>query len=231
MNGKLYGVGVGPGDPDLITLKAIKTIKACEVIAVPKTGETERVAFHIAKQSIPELESKEMIELYMPMTRDKQLLSASHDKAADAVIDLLKQGKSVAFLTLGDPSIYSTYIYVHKRVIEKGYEAQLVAGVPSFCAVAARLNIELTEGAQPLHVIPASYHGVDEGIDWNGTKVLMKTGKSIGAVKEILHQKGLYNSAKMVQRCGMDGEQVFQSLDDADENTSYFSIIVIKDGE
>ncbi|KMT21833.1 precorrin-2 C(20)-methyltransferase [Clostridium cylindrosporum] len=230
-NGKLYGVGVGPGDPELITLKAVNTIRKCDIIAVPRSGESEKVAFSIAKGAVNDIECKEIVEIDMPMTRDKDILNASHEAGANILIDLIKKGKNIAFLTLGDPCIYSTYIYIHKRVLSKGYSAEIIPGVPSFCAVAARLNEGLVEGAEPLHIIPASYKGASEGLDFKGTKVLMKTGRSINKVKESLKEKGLYENAKMVQRCTMDGEAVFDSLDDVDESSSYFSIIVVKDKE
>lgn len=229
MNGILYGVSVGPGDPELMTLKAIKTIEACEMIAVPQAGEGEPIALQIARQSVPSIAQKQILSLSMPMTRDQAELERTHAIAAQRVIKLLREGCSVAFLTLGDVSVYATYSYLHRRVIAAGFTARMIAGVPSFCAVAARLGEGLVEGSQPLHIIPASYQGADEGLSWAGTKVLMKTGKSLGAVKEQLRERGLYQRARMVQRCGMQGEQVFSSLDEADETTSYFSIIVVKD--
>lgn len=228
MAGMLYGVGVGPGDPELITIKAVKTIERCQVLAVPETGPSRTVALDIVKQAA-DLEKKELLSLKISMTRDPEKLRQSRDAAAQKVMDALDEGKDVAFLTLGDPTIYSTYLYTHRRVLAKGYKAQIVPGVPSFCAVAARLNEGLVENAQPLHVIPASYDGTEEALDLPGTKVLMKTGKAMGRVKEQLRQKGLYQSARMVQNCGMENELVYQSLDQADENASYFSILVIKD--
>lgn len=226
--GKLYGIGVGPGDPELMTLKAINIIKKCDIIAVPKSGDNEKVALKIAEEAMGEI-NKEIIEVDMPMTRDESIRNSSRDKAAETLIDHIKIGNTVGFLTLGDPSIYSTYIYVHQRVVAKGHKAEIIPGVPSFCAVAAKLNEGLVEGSEALHIIPASYEGTSEALDLKGTKVLMKTGKSIGKVKELLKEKGIYEGAKMVQRCTMDGEKVYTSLDEVDEGSSYFSIIVVKE--
>ena len=131
-------------------------------------------------------------------------------------------------MTLGDPAIYSTYIYVHKRVQQHGYPVEMVPGVPSFCAVAAKLNTGLAEGAQPLHIIPASYQGVEEGLEWSGPKVLMKTGRSMKKVKALLDEKGLLDKAMMVQKCGMEGEEIYPSMRGVDENASYFSVIVVE---
>lgn len=232
MKGILYGVSVGPGDPELMTLKAVKTIQNCEVIAVPcAAAERDLTAFNIAKRAVPDMESRQVIELYMPMTRDREELSLARSKAVNTLIELLSAGKNVAFLTLGDASIYSTYSYLHKSVQLKGFTAKMVAGVPSFCAAAACLGESLTDAHLPFHILPASYQGFEEGLGYPGTKILMKTGKSLESVKETLKERGLLHCTKMVQRCGMDGERVVQSLDDAELSPDYFSIIFVKDWE
>ncbi|MEG0370881.1 MAG: precorrin-2 C(20)-methyltransferase [Clostridium sp.] len=230
-NGRLYGVGVGPGDPELITLKAIKTIKNCSKICIPNSGAGENVALEIVRKAIGEIDNNKIIEVNMPMTRDEDLLNYSHDIAANTLIDIMKNGEDIAFLTLGDPSIYSTYIYIHYRVLERGFDAMMIPGVPSFCAVAARLNQGLVESGEALHIIPASYNGTDEGLNFSGCKVLMKTGKKLPKVINMLKEKGLINSTKMVEKCGMIGERVYENLDEIDSSLSYFSTIIVKDKE
>lgn len=134
MAGKLYGVGVGPGDPELMTLKAVRLIKECDFVAVPKSGEGEGVAKQIARRAVGEeiFDQKQLVEVAMPMTRDPQLLEESHRQAAEQIEALLDGNKTVVFLTLGDPAIYSTYIYVHKRVQQHGYAVEMVrACLPS----------------------------------------------------------------------------------------------------
>ncbi|UWG98182.1 precorrin-2 C(20)-methyltransferase [Dehalobacter sp. DCM] len=230
MNAALYGIGVGPGDFELMTLKAIRIIKEADLIAVPRTDEKEMTAWNIAKQAV-DLSQKEILELYMPMTRDAQILAQSHQKAAELIMDQLKQNRSVAFLTLGDPSIYSTYIYLHNRVLDAGYDARLIPGVPSFCAVAARLNTPLCEGAQPLHIIPASYEGSFDYLSWGGTKVLMKSGKEFSNVKEELLSRDLVEDTQMVECCGMPTERVYHDIRNAKGKASYFSTIIVKEKE
>lgn len=227
--GTLYGVGVGPGDPELMTLKAVRIIEEADVIAAPDNGSGTSLAFEIAQGALPALVLKPLVKLLMPMTRDPALLAESHESAARTVAALLEEGKDVAFLTLGDPTIYSTYIYVHKKVLALGYPAEIIPGVPSFCAAAARLGISLAENAEAIHVVPASYRGVDEGLGWAGTKVLMKAGRSFSALREKLCARGM--RAQMVQRCGLEGERVFRSLEEADEESSYFSVIIARDAE
>ena len=183
MTGKLYGIGVGPGDPELLTLKAVRIIKECDVIAVPGKEKDETVAYKIVRQAIPEIVEKKCLEIDMPMTKDKEKLAQSHTIAFEKISKVLDSGKNVAFLTLGDPCIYSTYIYVHQKVEQAGYETEIVSGIPSFCAVSARLNQGLVERSEMLHVIPSSY-GIEEGMKLSGTRVLMKAGKKIGQVKE-----------------------------------------------
>ena len=114
MTGTLYGIGVGPGDPELMTLKAVRLIEQCDLVAVPKSGDGEGVAKQIAQKAVPDFDKKELIEVSMPMTRDPQVLEQSHQAAAEQIEGYLKEGNSVAFLTLGDPAIYSTYIFLHK---------------------------------------------------------------------------------------------------------------------
>jgi len=227
--GTLYGLGVGPGDPELMTLKAVRLIRECDIVAIPASGKETNIAFEIAKAAVPEITSKELLELPMPMTRDENILQESHGKAAETVIRELENGKNIVFLTLGDPTIYSTYIYIHTRVGDRGYPTEIVPGIPSFCAVAAKLNEGLTEASEALHIIPASYEGIEEALRLKGTRVLMKSGKSIGKVKELLENTGKPQTVKMVERCGMQGEKIFRRLEDLDENAGYFSILIVKD--
>ena len=107
MKGTLYGVGVGPGDPELMTLKAVRMIRENEIIAVPGADVKETVAYKIAVQAVPELEEKELLPIYMPMTHDAKELEENHAKGAKALEACLDQGKNVVFLTLGDPSAAS----------------------------------------------------------------------------------------------------------------------------
>lgn len=132
MTGKLYGLGVGPGDPELLTVKALRLVKESDVVAVPGAVAEESVAYKIVKGVYQELDEKNLIPIPMPMTKDPAVLEENHQKAADTIEELLKQGKQVAFLTLGDPTVYSTYLYVHKRILERGYEVEIVSGIPSF---------------------------------------------------------------------------------------------------
>ena len=211
MAGVLYGVGVGPGDPEYMTLKAVRLIRENEVIAVPGPVAEETVAYKIAVQAVPELADKELVPILMPMTHDRAVMEQNHDEAADTVEGYLKAGKNVVFLTLGDPTVYSTYMYVQKRIEERGYHTELVSGITSFCAAAARANTSLVEWSEQLHVLPA-VHKLDSELDLPGNYVLMKSGKKMGQVKEILRRSG--RDVVMVENCGMDTEKVYHSVDE-----------------
>ena len=190
MRGTLVGVGVGPGDPELLTLKAMKRMEQCDVLVVPDADKGESTAYKIALQAYPELEKKPTVTVRMPMTHDMAQWRASHRAAADQIEQQLDQGKMVVFLTLGDPTVYATYIYVHKMVASDGYPTEIVSGIPSFCAAAARMDISLVENRQELHVLPASYQ-IEEGLELPGPKVLMKAGRKMGQVKALLREKEL----------------------------------------
>ena len=224
--GKLYGVGVGPGDPELMTLKAVRIIKESAVIAIPAETKEACVAYRIAEGAVPEIGEKELLCISMPMTKDREVLMASHDAGAEKIERLLDMGKDVAFLTLGDVAVYSTYLYIHKRAAAAGYETELVSGIPSFCAAAARLGIGLTETKEELHVIPATY-GVEEALTLPGTKVLMKAGKKMAKVKAALMAGGC--EAYMVENCGMENEKIYRSAAEIDENAGYYSLLIVKE--
>lgn len=225
--GVFYSVGVGPGDPSLMTIKSVETIKKSDIIVLPKSGAAENIAFKIAKQYLVE---KTIIECDMPMTRDKELLHQSHEAAAQTIENLLKDGKTVSFLTLGDPSIYSSAMYVHKKLTERGYKTILIPGIPSFCAVAASLNTSLCEGGELLHIIPASYEDIDESLALKGNKILMKSGKSIYSVRDkILNSNN--KEAMIVECASMENEKVYKNIELMEENASYFSILLVKEGK
>lgn len=226
MKSILYGVGVGPGDPELMTLKALKVIEDCDVIVLPSTSKYFCTAYQIAQKVLPGLDQKLFLGLDMPMTKDAELLEQAHSKGAERVRELLETGYKPAFLTLGDPTVYSTYMYIHKKIVEWGYQAEIINGVPSFCAAAAKLGISLGEGGDAIHIIPASYE-VEEALELTGTKVLMKSGRRLEEIKELLADTEAY----AVQNCGMESEQVFYNLEELPTEDSYYTTIIIRQGE
>ena len=165
------------------------------------------------------------------MIRDEAALDAAYEKNADLVCAALDEGKDVAFLTLGDPTVYSTYLYLHQKVVARGYEAEIIPGVPSFCAVAARLGMSLCEKSERLLIVPASHKDMSDCLDLDANLVFMKAGKEIGALKETLAGRGLLDKASMVANCGMEGELVCPKIADLPDGTGYFSVVLVKKGE
>ena len=138
----------------------------------------------------------------------------------------LRAGVVVAFLTLGDVTIYSTYLYLYPRIQERGYATAMINGIPSFCAAAARLNEGLAEGAEEIHIIPATYQ-TERSLTFPGTKVLMKAGRQMEKVKELL--KGADLTVSMVENCCMEGERVCRSLEEIGETQGYHAPILAKE--
>ena len=228
MKGTLYGVGVGPGDPELMTLKAVRLIRENMIIAVPGADPKETVAYKIAVQAVPELAEKELLPIYMPMTHDPEELERNHAKGAQTLEEVLDKGKNIVFLTLGDPCVYSTFSYLQKRVEKDGYHTELVSGITSFCAAAARLNIPLSEWNEQLHVVPA-VHRLDSTLNESGNYILMKSGKKMNQVKEILAQSG--RDVPMVENCGMENEHIYRSVEEIPDDAGYYSLIIAKEAK
>ena len=224
--GIAYGVGVGPGDPELMTLKACRLIRENDIIALPGKEPTETVAYQIAAAAVPELAEKELLPIHMPMSMDLDVLREYHRQGAKQIEEYLQKGKNVVFLTLGDASIYCTFTYLQPYLHADGYETQLVSGIPSFCAAAARLNLPVAEWNEPIHVIPA-VHKLADGSLPEGTCIIMKSGSHMQEVKEILRASG--KSVQMVQDCGMPTEKVYRSVDEIPDDAGYFALIIAKD--
>lgn len=225
MKGILYGVGVGPGDPELMTVKAINLIKENDVIAVVGKDAKEAVAYKIAKEAVPEIENKELLGIYMPMVMDKEEQEKNHQAGAKLVEKYLDEGKNVVYITLGDSTVYCTFTYLQDIVEADGYKTELIPGITSFCAAAARVNIPLCLWNEPLHIIPAA-HSTDMPLDQPGNYVLMKSGSHMGTIKQLLRDHN--KSVKMVENCGMPNEKVYESLEEIPDDAGYFSLIIAK---
>jgi len=223
MKGTVYGVGVGPGDPELLTLKAARLIRETRVIAVPGREAKASVAYRIAVQAVPELAEKELVALEMPMVKDRALLEAAWRQGAETLFRYLDRGDDVVCLTLGDPTVYSTFSYLQHLLEARGCPVELVSGVPSFCAAAARLGTPLAEWDEPIHVIPAA-HDPEAAAALDGTCVLMKSGRRMPEVKAALRRAG--REAQAVIHCGMADEKICRTLEELPEDAGYFTLVL-----
>lgn len=226
--GKIYGIGVGPGDPELMTLKARRLLEEADVVAVPvkKEGE-ESVALNIARGAVVIPEDK-VLRVLFTMNKDKEKREACRQAAAGELMKYLDAGKNIAMPVLGDVAIYSTYSYVHKRLVKAGYEVEMVSGIPSFCAGASKASISLVEGNEGFGMIPSlkGMAQVEKALDTFDNLVIMKVGSHVKDVYELLKTRGLENNAVIVSNVGMEGEYVGPLLPDRDYG--YFTTMIIK---
>lgn len=226
MNGILYGVGVGPGDPELMTLKAVRLIRENQIIAFPGAVPQDTIAYRIAVQAVPELAEKELIPIYMPMTHNQEEMEANHQNGARMLEAYLDEGKNIIFLTLGDPSIYSTFTYIQQIVEQHGYSTAMVSGITSFCAAAASVNIPLVQWNEELHVIPA-VHCLNEQLPAAGNYILMKSGKKMKQVKDILSASN--RTVVTVENCGTENERIYRGVEEIPDDAGYYSLIIAKE--
>ena len=224
--GTLYGVSIGPGEPELITLKAMNIISQCKYIATPHTGTGDSLALSIVSKAI-DLSEKEIMKLEFPMTKDKDILAKSHQEAADAIGEILDSGNDVAMLNLGDVTIYSTFAYTMDKLLEKDYNVEVIPGVTSFCASASELRIGLTTMNEPLHIIPATGIDIKEALQMPGSKVFMKIGRSMPKLIEALQELNIEN-VYAVENCGLENEKVYKGLDEFNDDMGYFTIVIVK---
>ena len=216
--GRFVIIGVGPGDPELITLKAVKAIRTADVIACPARGDEPGIAYHIVVEAVPDIREKEVLLLDFPMTNDN--LEQAHREVADRLEDLLREGKNVGLLTLGDPAFYSTASYVMDPLVQEGYEIEVINGIPSFCAVSAKLLKPLALGDGAVMITSGEYRNFD------GTLVIMKAGSRLEQLKDMVRKDG--KEAYLVENCGMKDERIYRETSEMPEKTGYFSIMVVE---
>lgn len=225
-NGTFYAVGVGPGDPELLTLQAANILKRCPVIAAPQTKSGQTLALDIAQGAL-DLREKEILPLSFTMSHEPALREESYQTAARQIEAFLQKGLDVAMVNLGDVSVFATAYYILERIREDGFQTVMAPGVTSFSAVAARLGCSLTQIDAPLHIIPASAD-LDRALQLPGTKVLMKSGSAIHEMVRALERAGLLDRAALVADCGLPTEQVYRDLRELPENLSYFATIIVQ---
>ncbi len=226
MNGILYGVSVGTGDPELMTLKAVRIINNCNVIAVPRTSGENTLALDIVKQ-VCNMENKEIICLDFLMTSNKDELRKRHIELAEKLYPYLESGKDVAFISIGDISIYSTFSYISEFVVKKGFDIEICAGLSSFSAISARLKRPLILGNTPLIVMSSSSKDFEKLIKIDCTRVIMKSSRNISKIKE--ETKNLKLKVNAVSSCGLPDEKIYSDVSFDDLNDSgYFTTIIIE---
>jgi len=229
--GILYGIGVGPGDPELLTLKAVRALGEVDVIfAAASTKNDYSTALSIAR---PHLRDDVRVEqLGFPMTKDKVALEKAWRENARVVAAVLNRGENGAFLTLGDPLTYSTYGYLQRTLLEMDptIRLQAIPGITSFHAAAARIGLVLAESSQSLLITSgvADPETLERQLDVADNAVILKTYKNFEDIRATLERLRLGDKTVLVSRLGMEGESILMDIKDAPMTPHYFSLALVK---
>lgn len=231
--GKLYGVGVGPGDPDLITVKAVKILRSVATIAIPRPSKyAESVAWRSAAAHVEENADQERLFLTFPMTKDPAVLAPAWEEACQAIAERLADGRDVAFVTQGDPMVYSTFIYLYEdlRTRLPGLEVEIVPGVSSISAGPAVCGVPLADGQERVAILPATYGTEDLRRilrDFDSV-VLMKVASKMPEVVAALAAEGLLGCATYIERATGSGQRIVRDLESlTQERCVYFSMVFV----
>lgn len=234
--GILYGIGIGPGDPELMTVKGARLLGESRHVFVPKARTAaDSIAMQIAGRYLRA--DARISELVFPMTADKNELAARWEKSAGEVAAVLQTGQDACFLTLGDPLLYSTYIYLLRalRTILPELQVQTVPGITAFSAVAALTEFVVGEGKEPVTIVPSTddFAGLKRAIAAGGTIVIMKIGDRLPELMKLLEEEQLIKAGVLVSRAGMAEQRIetdLRRLASDNPETGYLSIILLHAG-
>ncbi len=230
--GILYGLGVGPGDPELITLKAARVLNVIDIVfAAASTKNRYSLALSIAKPHIPDLTPVRL--LTFPMTNDKEEKEAAWQAHANTIIEELAQGKKVAFITLGDSMTYSTYGYVLRHVQEIAPQFPIISipGITSYQAAAACLNTPLVEGEDSLMLVSGAQGGdrLRECAAKPEAVVFLKAYRNVDDITAAIEQTGDYEATVGISNCGHTDQKIIWDIDKLRERRpDYWTLILAK---
>ncbi len=229
MSGTFYGLGVGPGDPELITLKAWRIISHAPIIAYPAANGNDSLARRIAAPFIPE----DVIELSIsvPMRREREPAQEAYDEAATLIARHLDDGKDVAFLCEGDPLFYGSFAYLLDRLAEK-YPTVIVPGITSITACAAQIGRPLAARNDILKVLPGTLDAerLKQEIAGADAVAIMKVGQHFEKIRDVLTELGLAERATIIEKATRDDERITRLSDVPTGERPYFSTILIYQG-
>ncbi|RAK19555.1 precorrin-2/cobalt-factor-2 C20-methyltransferase [Anoxybacillus vitaminiphilus] len=232
MLGTLYGVGVGPGDPELITIKAFRRLKEAAVIAYPKKQKGSKSYAQKIVEAYFQPNEKEMLGLVFPMTKDRKTLEAKWDETVNRVYEKLQEGKDVVFVTEGDPFLYSTFIHMMRRMNEQHPEVviEVVPGVSSVNGAAARLGLPLADGDEHIAIVPArdDYETMKKVIQENDCVIFLKVAKVIDLIMKILRELDLLHKASVITKATSDEEIIWKLEDIEGAELEYLTLMVVR---
>ena len=235
----LIGIGVGPGDPDLLTVKAVKAIQNADIIMCPASKEDRpSIALSVVSSIIDESQNQEIVKLIFPMTKDKDILENTWKKNSKIMAEKVLSGKNVVYLTVGDPFLYSTWIYMHKDLRENYPEMKInvIPGIVSMFTFASKVGVSIAEGAEKVAIIPSCYDlsSVKEIAKNSESMIFLKDGRYFDQVIDVLKESGFPDDSIFAigQDLGTEKEIVRKltlgEVNDKTLTTKYFSILVVK---
>lgn len=232
MIGTLYGLGVGPGDPELITVKAFRTLKESPVIAYPKKRKGSKSYAHQIIDVYVNPNEKEMLGLVFPMTKDPVILEREWTNTVETVWEKLREGKDVAFVTEGDPLLYSTFIHMMKlmKQIHPEVPIRTVPGISSINGAASRLGLPLAEGDDHVAIIPArdDYHAMKKALVENDCVIFIKVAKVIHLMLEVLRELDLLDKASVVTKVTSKEEIIWDITELDHAELEYLTLMVVR---
>jgi len=235
----LIGIGVGPGDPELLTVKAVNAINNADIIMCPASKEDRpSIALSVVSSLIDKSKNQEIVKLIFPMTKDKDVLEETWKKNAKIMAETVLSGKNVVYLTVGDPYLYSTWIYMHKDLKENypDMEISVIPGIVSMFTFASKVGVSIAEGAEKVAIIPSCYDltSVKEIAKNSESMIFLKDGRYFDQVIQVLKESGFPDDSIFAigQDLGTDHEIIRKltlgEVNDDTLTTKYFSILVVK---
>jgi precorrin-2/cobalt-factor-2 C20-methyltransferase len=231
--GVLYGVGVGPGAPDLITLRALEVLRRVPVLALPRSSDYgASKAWEIVEPALGKIQDQRRLFLTFPMSKDPRRLRPAWEDALAAIGEHLEHGRDVAFATEGDPSLFSTFIYLAGQASRSwpGIEIEVVPGVSSIAAVPAVTGIPLADGQERIAILPGTYglDDLDELLQRFDTTIVMKIGGEMPRVVAALEHAGLVDRAVYVSKATMSEQRIVRDVREIrTERGDCFGMVVV----
>ena len=235
----LIGIGVGPGDPELLTVKAVKAIHNADIIMCPASNEDRpSIALSVVSSIIDKSKNQKIIKLIFPMTKDKDVLEQTWKRNAKIMAETVLTGKNVVYLTVGDPFLYSTWIYMHKDLKENYPEMDIsvIPGIVSIFTFAAKVGVSVAEGSEKVAIIPSCYDlsSVKEIAKHSESMIFLKDGRYFDQVIKVLKESGFPDDSIFAigQDLGTENEIIRKmtlgEVNNETLTTKYFSILVVK---
>lgn len=232
--GTFYAVSTGPGNPELLTLQALRILRNCEVILYPETEKNT-----IALDSVSEINpaQKTLISCSFSMTASKEQSASEYKTLAEKCTGFLKSGKDVAMLSIGDVSLWSTAARAAEIINKTGFEVKFVSGVNSFSEAACEAALSLCQKDEKLTIIPADAYLIEEKLESalkeEGTKILMKMGKKLKEIIPLMQKLNLIQNAVLVQKASLSDQKIFRAeellkMTEEDFENAYLSVMIVK---